>query len=255
MSIINFSPHSQYLHSPSSMIHIIKLRYKIFFTCVYLLLIPFKPKIIFLSIFIIYYIFSVLLKYIKLKSQYKNKVIKQILLYTIVVILLIFSYKNIFNSNYKCIKIYYPSLLKYNLLGNITWKFYSIPHIIIKSFFLLYISMHLLNTLFYTTKLEEIMLFFLYIINNPEKVHNLFNILYLFSCSLSTQFLYDISNQVENSFISLKIRKSHYRHKIYTIYFYYFISFINRIISNINNITYTLYIRELRSIHFYLISI
>lgn len=255
MSIINFSPYSQYLHSPNSLIHVMKLQYKIFFTCVYLLLLPFQPKIVFFSILIIYYILFILLKYIKLKSQYKNKVIKLISLYTIVVILLICSYKTMFNNNYKCIKVYYPSLLKVNLLRSIAWNSYSIPCIIIKSFLLLYSSMHLLNILFYTTKLEEIVLFFLYIINNSEKRNNLFNILYLFSCSLSTQFLYDISNQIQNFFISLKMRKSHDRDKIYTIYFYYSISFINRIINNINNTTDTLYIRELKSIHFYLISI
>lgn len=255
MSIINFSPHSQYLYSPISFLHIIKLRYKLLFISVYLLIIPFYPKFVLFLIFIISYIFSIFFKYIQLKSQFKNKIIKIILLYLITFIVLIFSYRSTFINNYQCLKIYYPYIFKYNMFLKIAWKFYYIPWIIIKSFSLIYNTFFVLNILFFTTKLEEIMIFFLYIIHSSKKINDLFHILCMFSFSLSTQFLYHISNQLMNNFISFKIRKIENKNVKYIIYLYCFISFIDGVIDNIKNITYILYSRELRNFHFYLVSI
>nr|YP_010865288.1 hypothetical protein QQR83_pgp086 [Campylaephora boydenii]WGT74092.1 hypothetical protein [Campylaephora boydenii] len=258
MSIVNFSPYRQYLYSPISYIHKISLIYKICFIVFYLLSFPLIPHIVYLSIFIYLLMYYLLIKHLQLKYKYKNQFLKKIFTYTILLIIFIISSNKTIDYNYRVVQISYPYIIQKKLntlFFIICLKSYKISTILLKTILFIYNTTCVLKILFYTTKLENILILCLYCINFVIKSHNLFYITFIFSCSLSAQFLYFIINRLKNNNIGIKIRKTNQLNLQYLILYYYFIFFINQILDSIENITYALYNKEITNRAFYLISI
>ena len=258
MSIVNFSPYRQYIYSPISYIHQINIIFKLSFIILYLLNIIYIPKIMLLLIFIYSFICFLLMQYLQLKSKYKNQFLQIISIHILLLIIFIIISNNMIAYNYTAIQMHYPSILQKQsniALFIIFLRSYNISVILFKTIFVLYNTISILQLLFYTTKLEEIIILFLYVINFIIQFRNLFYIIFMFSCSLASQFIYIVINQVKDNNISIKIRKINRLNIKYLICYYYFIFFLNQILNSIENITYALYNKEITKKSFYLISI
>ena len=252
MITISFSPYKQYLYSPKTYMHDIKLKFKISFILMYLFIIPFELKFC----FIIIYFYSILLysiyQYIKLKSKYFKRLIQQLFIIILIFLFFITIYQASSIHRYQLIKIYYPYKILFN--SSIMIKLYScyLPNILIKTIILLYTNISLSILLFLTTKFEDLLIYILYIANQLN--HTIKPIL-SFSLSLTCQFLYIIMIQYDNYRKSKKIRKLDQYNNKQTYNWYYFIFVVTKMIYHIKKITYTIYSLEITHNNFYFICI
>nr|QCI06708.1 hypothetical protein [Gayliella sp.] len=252
MIIISFSPYKQYLYSPQTYIHNIKIKFKIYFILMYLFVIPFKLKLCCILIYFYSIFLYSIYKYIKFKSKYFSLLIQQLFITKLVFFLFITLYQRSSIYKYQLIKIYYP--YKILLDSSIIIKLYSyyLPNILIKTIILLYTNVSLFILLFLTTKFEDLLIYTLYITNQLK--YNIKPILF-FSLSLTCQFLYIIMIQYDNYKKSQKIRKlDQYKNKqVYN--WYYLIFIVTKIINHISKTTSMLYSLEITYNNFYFICI
>ena len=252
MIIISVSPYKQYLHSPKTYIHSIKLKFKISFILMYLFIIPFKLKLC----FVIIYFYSTFLynvyKYIQLKSKYFQQLIQQLSITISIFFLFIITYQASSIHKYQLIKIYYPYKILFN--SSITMKLYLcyLPNILVKTIILLYTSIGLSILLFLTTRFEDLLIYILDVFN---QLNYTIKPILSFSLSLTGQFLYIIMIQYDNYKKSTKIRKLDQYNNKQAYHWYYFIFVVNKMIYHIKKITCAIYSLEITHNNFYFIRI
>ena len=254
MSIINFSPYRQYLYSPLSSIHKIHIIFKSCFIILYLLSVPLIPHIM-LSCIFAYLLF---IYYLPFTSKYNHQCLKQVLIYTILLIVFILGLNNISMKSNKIMTIMLPYLLQKNsnnTLFIINIQTYHISTVLLKTILFIYSTMCTLQILFYTTKLEKIILLFLTKIQVLLQFKHLFYFMFVFSCSLSSQFLHVIMNQIKDTSLSIKIRKINQVSVQYIVYYHALYYFLYQIFHMIENLIYALYNKEITIQKFYLIRI
>lgn len=252
MIITSFSPYRQYLYSPKTYIHNIKIKFKFCFILMYLFIVPFDLK---LSCILIYF-YNIFLcsvyKYIKLKSKYFSILIQQLFITILVFLLFINIYQRSSIHKYKLIKIYYPHKLLLHSSIIIQLYLYYLPNILVKTIILLYTNVSLSILLFLTTKLEDLLIYIIYIANQLK--YNIKPILF-FSLSLTCQFLYILMIQYDHYKKSKKIRKLNQYNNKQAYNWYYFIFVVIKMINYIKKTASMLYSLEITHNNFYFICI
>lgn len=252
--IINFAPYNKYLYSPYLYLHKVNCNYKLYFILIYLFIIIFYPRIIIIFIVLNIILYISILKYLKLKYKYLQLFYQKTFQYIILLLITIIINNKKFLEYFSCLIIYYPYIKICYLQLIIGLKSLYIPTILFKIFYILHISIGLLNILFSTTKLENIHTSCLYIFFRYKKIDLNLNNAFIFSCCLSSYFIYTIVNKFQDYFLSIKLRKIYKYNKRYIIYFFYLIFFIKNIKYDVESITDILYQREIINKDFYLIN-
>lgn len=252
MIIISFSPYKQYLYSPKTYIHYIKLKFKIYFIFMYLFIIPFELKLCCILIYFYSMVLYSIYKYIKLKSKYCRLLIQNLFITIFIFFLFVIIYQTSNIHQYQFIRIYYPYKILLN--SSVIIKLYAcyLPNILIKTIILLYTNISLSILLFLTTKFEDLLVYILYITN---QLNYTIKPILSFSLSLTCQFLYIIMIQYDNYRKSKKIRKLNQYNNKQAYNWYYLIFVVTKMIKHIKKTTSILYSLEIAHNNFYFICI
>lgn len=212
MNLSYLSFYTQYLKSPITIFHKIKINYKIYTIYTFLSIIPYFSYhyVIFFYLFITYIYFFLIRK-----NKNINNIIftKQNFLYIVIFIYYIYSLhyteKNLLNYiKYIWVKI--PVFININTIIQISFLQYNIPIIIVKIFFLNLFYIQSIQILALSTKYELIILKFknlfdtTFLSKNKKKYH--FSLIIFFT----SRFLEKIISNIYILYLSMKIKYSHF---------------------------------------------